>query len=150
MPDAILGDPEPRSFRDRLRQREKAPCGGALDQRYIVGGLHQVPQTSQLTGGKGGQLPNGSNGYGRAQGAGSVGQHKRARNESVAALEVVGVIRRRDVFQPCLDVSRCHLRRGEDHQAEFGSGRRPTELFLDQLQVVQRAVRQTQPQRVQA
>ena len=37
-------------------------------------------------------------------------------------------VRKRSDFEfvLCLDVSRCDLRRGEDHQAEFGSGRRPT------------------------
>ena len=150
MPDTILRDSDPRAVRDSFWQWQKPPSGGALDQGHVVRGLDQVPESSQLTGREDGQLSNWSHGYGRAQGIRCVGQRKRARNESVAALQVVGMIGRRDVFQPCLDVSRCHLRRGEDHQAEFGSGRRPTELFLDQLQVVQRAVHQTQPQRVQA
>src|ERR1700730_11822159 len=103
MPDTILRDSDPRAVRDSFRQWQKPPSGGALYQGHVVGGLDQVPESSQLTGREGRQLSNWSPRDRRAQSVGCVGYRKRARTEPVAALQVVGMIGRRDVFQPCLD-----------------------------------------------
>ena len=73
MPDTILRDSDPRAVRDRFRQWQKSPSGGALDQGHVVGGLDQVLESSQLTGREGGQLSKGAHGYGRAQGVRCVG-----------------------------------------------------------------------------
>src|SRR5579859_7337897 len=99
MPDTILRDSDPRAVRDSFRQWQETPSGCALDQGHVVGGLDQVPESSQLTGCEGGQLSNGTNRCWRTEDVGCVGQRKRARNEPVAALQVVGMIGRGDVFQ---------------------------------------------------
>jgi hypothetical protein len=88
--DRRVRQPHARHHPPRLRSAPSATVSGNGRNRravvrstrgHVVGGLDQVPESSQLTGGEGSQLSNCSNGYRRAQGVRCVGQHKRARNE---------------------------------------------------------------------